>query len=201
MQKLPDKITSEDISLWLRETYVYSTSHKCPVQYAEVTGRRTIRALTSDDDVSVAIKDVRTHWPECGAINVDGGALYVQRQPSRHYRRSYAPRRCTLSVLGMRWQENSWPDAMMKGTSDWDVVKALFDPSYPTDVEAALVLLKTLPSVALNRHLTFVRGIEDQILVYLADEMVGVLEGGEFTAECTPRTVKRLSKMTGGLLI
>lgn len=153
MTPLPEDITDRDIRAWLDGCYFVAVTKKGNqlMQFRGtdadrdgnpvVTGTRP--GMHRDRPSRYAIRNVRTHWPLCGSVNVEGtgAALYVQREIQRQWRRSLCPRHLSVSLPG------AWRIAADHGATvvasiptnrpgDPALLNALFDPQYPAIDEA-----------------------------------------------------------------
>lgn len=206
MIELPDDIGRDDMYQWLDGgVFLVSVDEEWrpAVLVAAHEGAgpdRLVRVVLVGGNrrVDVEQRDIRAHWPVCGAINMDRFALYVQRLQRRQYRRTFNPRCVRVSVPG-KW-------ACLKALSaqelqvdmiDDDFLLELFNPTYPNDMGQALASLNERASIALNPALVLVRGPDPA--VYYRGQAAGRIVGGEFRPECDERTARRIRKMAGGL--
>jgi hypothetical protein len=107
----------------------------------------------------------------CGAVNLDGYAVFINRQSRQQYRRTYNSRCLTVDVP-RKWDVMKAAGTLTVTADSADVVNAAFNPVYYSYSDAMLKLSEGCVTVALNPHLVLA-GDGDNMLVYYRCELVG----------------------------
>ncbi len=190
MQPLPMDLSRDDTWQWLNNGWFWydDDGEGLLPCYLSQDDRDADYVVTDADGRSHVFEQSRVyiHWPACGAINMDGFALYVQREQTRQYRRTYN-KRCIKLDIPRKWdvmKRHSWVRSINPDTPA--LVAATFTPKY-YNYSAAVSKLgdhRGWVSVALNpylvlagevdSHMVYYRGkllarVEDTVLVPLDD--------------------------------
>lgn len=204
MQPLMEGMEMDDISQWLRHGwfFVRDEDELKVMKFEGIMDPEHVYAFDPAKQMAanVHMSAIFTHWPRCGAVNMGGAALYVQRHQARQWRRTYSSRGVTISIPN-RWELlGRVPDHLSALSGDEPViVQSLFDPKYPGTVQEALRSLDTAPTVALNTQVMFVS--ENMgVGVYYRNENVGEYTLGTFRPNCDNLTARRVNKLIGGNL-
>ena len=117
------------------------------------------------------------HWPACGAVNLQGLAVIIDRQQTRQYRRTYNSR-CVLLSIPRKWDAMKRHGYVSGLTPDSaEVVEAVFNPSYVTYSRALERLDSGWVSVALNPYLIVAGSREEQLIYYRGKLLARIVEG------------------------
>lgn len=204
MQYFPEEQSSSDAQAWLCDGWLV-LPNGMPARYYDNTDERVQCFDYSDsmegDRVDVDFDEVRVHWPRLGAVNMTGFAVFVARRAERQWGQTYRARCCTLTVPG-KWQvmrELGVEVAKGLNPDHYDVVRELFDPTYPSMPQALDALnSKERVSVAINPHVILIR-MSDAIHVYHRTELVAEIVNGSLRSIGNGNKVSRLTKHFGGM--
>ena len=147
--------------------------------------------------------EIQLWWPKLGAFNIpDVGGVILERRLVRQWRRSLYPRHIDVKLPG-RWQIqglNRNARVLQWRIVDGLTVRAITEAVYPRDATEALSWLSDdIPTVALNRHIMFVRTSADTVYVYYGVDLVGHITDGQFKATIGGARARRVNKMIGGI--
>ena len=203
MIELPHDMRREDVSQWLEGGVFYAQPREgsewklALLRGVPEPGLVSVRWVSTGDSAEVPYEQVRGHWPECGAINGERFAFYVQRLQRRQWRRTYNARCVRVTVPG-KWQhlKSLGARALTLDPNGPEFLRAVFDPSYPSVEEAFNMLRNERPSVAITRHVILVGHPEP--VVYYRGENVGRVAGNVFHADCAAPVAKRVRQVLGG---
>ena len=207
MQQLPEDISREDLSQWLGRGFFYADVPEVGrvlCSLVEVHDPNTVYVipLGTRNPVRVRREDIWSHWPLCGCINTQHGALYVQRKVERQWRRVYSGRFVTITIP-WEWEAiRLRPPLGGYNGDNAEVVKALFSPEYPGSVGEAMERIdgpKTPGTVALNRLIIF----DKEGGLHYNGDLIGHLNSNQqFVPTCGERLARRVEKyIEGGLAL
>jgi len=202
MIEIPSDVQSHDINQWLDGGVFLARRNdewtECTFGGAHDDGR-IICYFLDGDSATKERSDVRAHWPTCGSINMPKFALYVQRLQRRQWRRTFNARCISLSIPG-KWQHLKQIEAreLRVAADNPEFLRAVFNPTYPSNYDEAMQMLNDRPSVALSPQILLVGSPNPQ--VYYRGKLVGQMIGGRYNAECDPLTERRVSKLMGVLV-
>ncbi len=197
MNCLPDSLTVADVGQWLNGGWFLFERDDRLVPGKLVVTREEYQVQDVHGQTYGMIRaQTFPFWPACGALNLDGFAVYVERRQQRQYRRTYNEQCVTLTV------PRKW-DAMKKNGTDATnicpnsptVVEAVFNPIYFT-YSQALDMMDTgrATSVALNPHL-----IVAGTLVYYRNALVAKMEDQRIIpVGCDISRIRRIIKFFEG---
>lgn len=177
---VPRGLSNHDIWQWLGGGWFYyqDTDEKIPARLQSTDPNEeeyvieTVdgREFTFDTDACFP------HWPACGAVNVDGYAVILERQQMRQWRRTYNTR-CLDIKVPRKWEVMKRYPQVKDMTADcFELVEAAFKPEYPTYTEALNRLADRWASVALNPYL-IVAGTREEQLIYYRSKLVARIVG------------------------
>ena len=125
-----------------------------------------------------------THWPMCGAINPDGSpfAVIVERLPRKQFTRTFAPSLCKIRIPRHQEMIKKYGHEVVRSFNTWTppIVKALFDPVYPT-YRQARALLEERSSVALSPLLMIVRDDFGKSVIHYRGRPAATISNGGHT--------------------
>lgn len=203
MNPIPNNLSQDDIGQWLQGGWFLA---KANADSAPEPGQ-----LCGVDDVlgwadmegnqyPLVHDFIFPHWPRCGAVNLDGYAVIVEREQMRQYRRTYNDRCVTLHI------PRKW-DVMKKfgtamgsmGCNHPVIVAAVFSPRYYTFSQAiGMIEYDQWLSVALNPHLV-IAGADDVYMVYYHNKLIGSIKDGKITPLGTQEgRIRRIIKFFEG---
>ncbi len=185
MKPLPSDINTNDISQWLEGGWFL-------FQSVDKEGLEPAQVVFNHDNEQWSVVDIegKTHpflrssifpvWPECGSLNLEGFAIYLQREQQRQWRRTYNDRCLTLTV------PRKWDVMKMFGTEVTNVapdhsvvVRAAFTPRYYTFSDALTKIEnERWLSIALNPHM-IIAGAENNYLVYYRGKLIAHITNGK----------------------
>lgn len=197
MMSLPRTIDNSDVIQWLEGGYFYFR----PCEEADLI----IASLAMVDDCLTAVglddahyrwnaDNVFPHWPECGAINLEGYAVHVKRLAVRQYRRTYNDAGLSVHVP-RKWDvmKRFGTDSGRVNPNSAAVVEAVFRPRYYTYSHFVDSMFGAV-SAALNPHVIVTRN-----LVYYRGELVAKLLDDKIVPfGCDKDRVQRLVKHFDG---
>lgn len=199
MMSIPDDLAVHDIGQWLNGGwYLFKRNDDSAPEPAKLGTRRDEYCnIDLEGEAHDLVNDMTfPFWPPCGAINMKGFAIYVERRQVRQYRRTYNEQ-CLIITVPRKW------DVMKKmGTSapnlcpnSPEVVREVFSPCYYT-YTMALQMMESghSTSVALNRHL-----IVAGPLVYYRNVLVAKMDGQRIVPMgCEDSRIRRIIKFFDG---
>lgn len=202
MQPLPSDIHEDDVWQWLNNGWFFYRTLDGLVPASLGSGRHDqLMAVTvSGNSFEFDVESAYPHWPTCGAINLQGYAVIVQRSSTRQYRRTYNSRGVTLEIP-RKWDVlRRYPEALTLLPNDPKVVSALFNPQYYTYQRALELLGPQWVSVALSPLLVLV-GTPEEHLVYYRGKLLGRIRDGMLDAlnPQSPRNRRVLKYFDGGV--
>ena len=177
MKCIPEDVSRADVAQWLQGGWFFWKRNEeatmQPAQLVPGDGEYMVR-LMDGTDRPMHRTQLYPHWPQCGAVNLDGFAVYIERQQVRQYRRTYNDMCLTVDVA-RKWDvmKKFGTDVVNVTPNTPAVVNAAFNPKYYSYSDA-LDLMETgrAVSVALNRNLV-VAGP----LVYYRNKLVAKITG------------------------
>ena len=88
MQQIPDDVTPADVWQWLNHGWFWYDDGEIRVPATiEDRDEEDLRVYPLGlDSVQFDRTTCFPHWPECGALNMNGYAVYLHRNPARQYR-------------------------------------------------------------------------------------------------------------------
>jgi hypothetical protein len=203
MHKLVNNMSMDDVQQWLRSGWFYAEiGRETRLVRFEHIDERSICVWDPADDEhhNVAPGDITIHWPQGGAINCDGGAVFVNRRQARQWRRAYSSRGVRVTVPNRWGLLGRLPHELCRASGDeWGVVRHLFHPRYPDSLPEAMEMLRGQPTVALNPHIMLIDE-KGPIGVYYRGERVGTCNNGVFASTCDHLTARRVTKLIGGVI-
>lgn len=142
-------------------------------------------------------------WPDCGALNLNGYAVFLERIQRRQYRRTYNNQCLDIDVPRL-WDAMRTVGHKVVNVSedDAEVVLEAFNPTYYCWEEAQQKLEEGWFSVALNPHVIVV-GEPQSCYVYYRGDLMGHIDGRELSPIATTRQrARRLLKyFDGGVVL
>ena len=185
MKCLPSNISADDINQWLGGGWFLAKrdadSALEPAMLTTHDGEWEWKDMS--DGVHRLVKDFAfPHWPQCGAVNLEGYAVVVERRQSRQYRRTYNDR-CVAVHTPRKWDvmKKFGTEAGTLTANHDQVVRAVFSPVYYTYGQAVQKIeQERWLSVALNSHLV-IAGCADEYLVYYRNKLIGKISNGRIT--------------------
>lgn len=199
MQAIPRNVTLQDVWQWVNNGWFWhdNGNNKSPA-YMENHGGELMVVRMDGSEHAFLHEECFPHWPNCGAVNVQGFAVILERQQSRQYRRTYNSR-CIDLKIPRKWEvmkANPW--VKMTNADMQEVVQAAFEPKYYSYTRALELLSGSWVSVALNPHL-IVAGQEDDHVVYYRGKMVARVRGGRLEpTDPTNTRTRRILKWLDG---
>jgi hypothetical protein len=182
---LPNDISVEDVGQWLGGGWFLAQrdaeSAPEPATFCHFDGNMGWRAL--DGHETILVRELTfPHWPTCGAVNLNGYAIVLERMQVRQWRRTYNDRCITLHI------PRKWDVMKRFGTSigmltpnHEDALRAAFSPIYYTFSQAVdKIEQERWISVALNAHL-IIAGGDNAYLVYYRNKLIGNIKDGRIT--------------------
>ena len=180
---IPESLSTRDVHQWLNSGWVIVTDpvsgDTYPARYEIALDDGLIQVVDSSGRTrNFSRSAVAAHWPRCGALNMGGYAVVLQRRAMQQYRRTYNSRVLSLSV------PHKWAIMKREGTEvpsspdDPALVEAAFNPRYFSYAEAIGKLDQGWVSVALNPHI-IVAGSPSEQLVFYRGELAAKITGGE----------------------
>lgn len=183
MKSIPEDVSMVDLHQWLGQGWFFYKEGETlvPAQLVD-----EMRISTIDDNCyHVQYSLTFPFWPVCGALNLDGYAIYLERLQRRQYRRTYNSR-CLSLTIPRKWEVMKSPVASAVGIStltpdDHEVIKAAFEPKYYTYTSAMRMMhTEGWVSVALNPYV-IVSGGHEKCHVYYRRKLVGTIKDGCLT--------------------
>ena len=178
---LPKDISSRDVVQWLQGGWFHvdKGTERIPTvcSFEEIRDSGQVRVIGTDGERFITAQSrIHAHWPICGALNIDGYAVVLNRESRQQYRRTYNSRCLTIDIP-RKWdvmkaagtEASVNPDTAM-------VVEAAFNPMYYSYSDALQRLAEGSVSVAMNPHL-IIAGDMGMLLVYYRGTLVGKVEG------------------------
>lgn len=161
MIEIPNDIAVQDLAQWLSDgvvvlkndpamtpLFVYRIGEAGDVRVREHREGRL------SEPRPVPSRDLLCGWPTCGAVNVGGIALYVQRSQIRQYRRTYNSRAVAPAVPDAREAEEFDPRQYARATHFFTYTEAVYRTEaegYPPPERAiAMVQEPAMFSVAVS---------------------------------------------------
>lgn len=184
MNCLPSNLRLEDIDQWLSGGwFLFQSGDDSAPEPASLTGVDGEYGAQLMDGSRYPLKPDATFpfWPACGAVNLNGYAVYLERLQQRQYRRTYNTS-CINMHLPRKWDVmKRYGTAVSALTADSeDVVRAVFSPIYYTFSQAINMLDENWVSIALNPHL-IVSGRNGEYHVYYRNKLIGTVSQGRIT--------------------
>lgn len=216
MLEIPRDLTPNDLHQWISDgvvvrkgdktitpLFVWTVEENCSAMVRPVTNRIP---ATFRDRFLLSANDMLCGWPTCGAVNVGGIALYVQRTQVRQYRRTYNSRGLVATVpdaAAARQFDNNLYVHVQNFPTFTREVYATEANGYPTTEQALASLLEpNVFSVALSPSIIVTKALHtDDLRVWHNNELVAkVLDRTTLLPLCgaVPRAVK---KRLGGLYV
>ena len=172
MNCLPEDLRVNDISQWLQGGWFFwKRSEEQEPEPAQITPGGEAYEVITMDGVRAPLRNRHAfpYWPACGAVNLEGFAVYVERRQVRQWRRTYNDQ-CVTVHVPRKWDvmKRQGADAVSINANSRALVRALFKPKYFTYSDA-LLMMETgqAVSVALNRQLVIAG-----TLVYYRNKLV-----------------------------
>jgi hypothetical protein len=200
MQPIPEDVMTPDVWQWLNNGWFFHDSGDgklCPA-YMENSGGDLTVMRVDGNEYDYVRHECFPHWPDCGAVNLHGFAVILDRIQSRQYRRTYNTR-CVELQIPRKWEVmKRYPMAKTMTADTPEVVNAVFTPTYYTYTRALELLGSGWVSVALNPHLIVV-GDRDSHLLYYRGKLLAKVEGGivEPIDPANPRNIRILKWLDG----
>jgi hypothetical protein len=179
MPCIPPEVTPMDVWQWLgRGWFFYDRDGTKVPATIEQIDRHDYAVRTVDGDEYAFSRDrCYPHWPDCGAVNLQGFAVIVERQQARQYRRTYNDRCLSLNIP-RKWDVMKRHAYVVNLTpASAEVVESVFNPEYYS-YDKALELLDTgWVSVALNQYLVIAGESNEQLIYYRGKLLARVNDG------------------------
>ncbi len=200
MQAIPQDVNSDDVWQWLNRGWFWyeADTGLVPAQLQQIERHEYCCITLEGDEYAFERDRVFPHWPTCGAVNLQGFAIIIDRQQSRQYRRTYNSR-CVLLDVPRKWEVMKRHRFVRDLTPDSaEVVKSLFTPEYYGYERAMELLDGGWVSVALNPYL-IVAGTRDDQLVYYRGKLIARVLQGEMQPldDSNPRNIRILKYFDG----
>lgn len=200
MQPIPKDVNLDDVWQWLNRGWFYydKGTELVPACMVQHDRHEFMVQTTEGDEYGYQRDKCYPHWPRCGAINLQGLAVIVERTQQRQYRRTYNSR-CVLLNVPRKWdamKRHPWVKNITPENPE--VVNALFKPEY-FNYDRALELLDAgWVSVALNPYLV-IAGTRDEQLVYYRSKLTARVSEGRYLPldESNPRALRILKFFNG----
>lgn len=218
---IPDELEERDVNQWVGNTWVLYEGQPHVVETVVSARELSCRPLElGDTDLGAALGPFVTvprsradgWWPALGAVNVPLAqgpvvAAYVERAPSRQWRRSFGPDlvrvyfpgvdSCSL-LENMRPWNGSYGERC-RGLLTTALVAALFREEYIPASRALDLLGRKRPSVAISPSVSLVFQSADTARVYYRRQPMGsvVRATGEFIAQRSSPIVKSITRLLG----
>lgn len=181
MQEIPADVTTADVWQWLNHGWFWYDDGEVRVPATVEDNETELRVYPLGlDSVEFNRATCFPHWPECGALNMNGYAVYLHRNPARQYRRTYNSRCLRLEVPSKWHTMGTYPEVKGLSPDHSSVVEAAFTPLYYTYTKALELLAGRWVSVALNRHL-IVAGTAEEHAVYYRAKLLAQVQKGTLT--------------------
>lgn len=179
MQPIPSDVRLGDVWQWLNGGWFIHESEagRRPAQLEQYNEDEFVVRTVDGDEYTYERDSCFPHWPACGAVNVHGFAVIVDRQQMRQYRRTYNSR-CVLVDIPRKWDVMKRHEQAKRMTPDTpELVEAVFDPQYYSYTRALELLGAGWASVALNPYLVVVGKPEKQLIYYRSKLLAEIQEG------------------------
>lgn len=219
MIALPSGISRDDLSQWLGGGFCLAKrSDEGPWELALFD--RPYRPDEGDDSAEATAAYVRFasggydlrevvdvsllagYWPLCGSINLPPYkcAVHVARTPARQYRRTFTQRQVRVTV------PRGWEARKMLGqryralqTCGVEVVQALFDATYPQDVDDAMNWLGDgWLTVALNPRTIIASDQVGKRMVYYMGKLAATQSNGMLHPVADLQTCRIINRALNG---
>lgn len=200
MQPIPDDVGLDDVWQWLnRGWFKYQKGDTyVPATLVQVDRREFAVQTTDGDEYPYKRGLCFPHWPTCGAVNLQGFAIIVERTQQRQYRRTYN-NRCVLLDIPRKWDVMKRHPFVQSLTPDNpEVVNALFNPEYYTYARALELLDGGWVSVALNPYVVVAGTRDDQLIYYRGKLLARVVDGELKPLDDTNPRNRRILKFFDG---
>lgn len=206
MIRIPEDISTRDLHQWVGGG-VCLLDETIPVQLMDCEEDEELNFARIDNGRSeyLQMEDVgdrlSAFWPKCGSLNLPGGfAVYVERNQSQQYRRTYNQRVLTLTVPG-KWDvmRACGTDRLLSiSPNNKDVILAAFNPDYPEWDEAMELLEREdVYSVALNPYVIIgLRGGDP--VVFYRGQRAGYIRSGRYVSNGYGLSDARIFKLLQG---
>ena len=200
-QHIPPDISQDDVWQWLNRGWFL---------YEREDGTRIPAMLLQVDRHEYAVEDIEQnewsychdrifpYWPKCGALNLQGYAVVLERQSERQYRRTYNAR-CLSVKIPRKWDiMKQHPSCRSLGPDNKEIVRAAFSPEYCSYTGALKRLESGWISVALTPFV-IIAGKPDEHFVYYRGELVAqIVKGTLMPYKNAHRTMRRILKLLEG---
>lgn len=177
---IPQDVMMHDVWQWVGRGWFWHKAggQQVPAELEQVSEEVYRVICTNGDEHPFRRKECFVHWPQCGAVNMQGYAIVLNRTQQRQYRRTYNSRCLTLDIP-RKWDAMKRYESVKKITADSpEVVVAAFEPTYYTYSTALGLLEQGWVSVALNPFL-IVAGTPEEQLIYYRSKLTARIEGGK----------------------
>lgn len=212
--QIPEDITWRDINAWLSDTVFLATildGKSAPRQlpcwldvhrWSEEMGYASVYDAEGNYHSRVPYKNISLEWPRLGAINLGNKAVYIERLPTRQWRRAFNVDGITIREPPVTDPKSIiYPRQLLRQP----FVMNVFYPHYYSTINEALELLENgkIQSCAISRQI-ILRGpkivnSKRFMHVYYRGYYVGKLEPTTYTYRAainkehyTPKILKKL---------
>ena len=180
MQTIPPDVTHHDVWQWLNNGWFWYQDRDgtVPARLDQDGPEHFIVSCADGTEKPYRRSLCFPHWPDCGAVNLQGFAIIVERQQIRQYRRTYN-HRCVDIDVPRKWDVMKLHPWVRSISGDHpEVVVAVFTPNYYPYTRALELLESGWVSVALNPYL-IVAGKREDHVVYYRSKMAGRVVNGK----------------------
>ena len=202
-EALPQDVAISDVWQWLGRGWFYhqeSGKARVPAELQQMENDSYYVSLSTGDEKTFNRDECFPHWPQCGALNMQGYAIVLDRQSQRQYRRTYNSR-CILLSVPRKWDVMKKYDGVKLVTPDSpEVVNAAFAPVYYTYTRALSLLEAGWVSVALNPFLIVAGTVEEQLIYYRSKLTAKVMDGKLIPLDSESKRNRRILKWFDGRL-
>jgi hypothetical protein len=165
-QAIPENVSLDDVWQWLNRGWFWlrTLEGEWPAQLSREED--WLVCAINGSEYPFKREECFPHWPQCGAINMQGYAVIVERLQVRQYRRTYNDR-CVSLNIPRKWDVmKRHPNVKGLNADNPELVNALFNPLYYTYTRALGLLEGGWVSVAINPHLIVAGTVEEHMIYY-----------------------------------
>jgi len=199
-EAIPKDVTMHDVWQWLGRGWFFHEKDgvRQPAELEQVGDERYAVSCTNGDNHTFRRQHCFPYWPQCGAVNMQGYAVVLNRTQQRQYRRTYNSR-CVTMNIPRKWDVMKRYEAAKNLSADSpDVVIAAFEPVYYTYTRALGLLEAGWVSVALNPYLVVAGTKEEQLIYYRSKLTARIIDGRLVPLDPSDKRNQRILKWFDG---